>query len=75
MRCGLYEPCHKERLGGISEYERAKGFYIIGADFIEGLPKKLTILHLLPKSGEISPRMGWVSWDWLFQTGQEWNLC
>jgi aspartate carbamoyltransferase catalytic subunit len=43
----------KERFGDLSEYERVRGSYIINADFLKGLNKKITILHPLPRVDEI----------------------
>ena len=47
----------KERFGDLSEYERVKGSYIINEDFLKGLPKKMTILHPLPRVDEINPKV------------------
>jgi aspartate carbamoyltransferase catalytic subunit len=44
----------KERFSDLSEYERVKGSYIINRQFIDGLNKKITILHPLPRVDEIS---------------------
>lgn len=47
----------KERFSDISEYEKVKGRYIIDNSFLEGLKKKITILHPLPRVDEISPEV------------------
>jgi aspartate carbamoyltransferase catalytic subunit len=44
----------KERFVDLSEYERAKGSYIINRDFLDRLKKKIIILHPLPRVDEIS---------------------
>ena len=47
----------KERFANISDYEGVKGSYIINAKFLEGLKKKITILHPLPRVDEIHPEV------------------
>lgn len=47
----------KERFANISDYEKVKGSYIINAKFLEGLKKKITILHPLPRVDEIHPEV------------------
>jgi aspartate carbamoyltransferase len=47
----------KERFANISDYEEVKGSYIINAKFLEGLKKKITILHPLPRVDEIHPEV------------------
>ena len=47
----------KERFANISDYEAVKGSYIINAKFLEGLKKKITILHPLPRVDEIHPEV------------------
>jgi aspartate carbamoyltransferase catalytic subunit len=44
----------KERFGDLSEYERAKGSYVINRAFLDRLKKKIIILHPLPRVDEIS---------------------
>ena len=45
----------KERFADLSEYEKVKGSYIINREFVDGLKKKITILHPLPRVDEIHP--------------------
>ncbi len=45
----------KERFADVSEYEKVKGSYILYRDFVDGLKKKITILHPLPRVDEIHP--------------------
>ncbi len=45
----------KERFADVSEYEKVKGSYIIYREFVDGLKKKITILHPLPRVDEIHP--------------------
>jgi aspartate carbamoyltransferase len=45
----------KERFGDLSEYEKVRGSYIVNREFIDGLKKKITILHPLPRVDEINP--------------------
>jgi aspartate carbamoyltransferase catalytic subunit len=45
----------KERFADLSEYEKVKGSYVIDQDFLNQLRKKITILHPLPRVGEIHP--------------------
>ncbi len=45
----------KERFADLSEYEKVKGSYIIYREFVDGLKKKITILHPLPRVDEIHP--------------------
>lgn len=47
----------KERFSDLSEYERVKGSFIIDGEFLERLKKKITILHPLPRVGEIHPEV------------------
>ena len=47
----------KERFANVSDYEAVKGSYIINAKFLEGLKKKITILHPLPRVDEIHPEV------------------
>ncbi len=47
----------KERFANVSDYEGVKGSYIINAKFLEGLKKKITILHPLPRVDEIHPEV------------------
>ena len=47
----------KERFEDLSEYERIKGSYVINGDFVNGLNKKITILHPLPRVDEINPEI------------------
>lgn len=47
----------KERFANVSDYEKVKGSYIINAKFLEGLKKKITILHPLPRVDEIHPEV------------------
>jgi aspartate carbamoyltransferase catalytic subunit len=47
----------KERFTNVSDYEKVKGSYIINAKFLEGLKKKITILHPLPRVDEINPEV------------------
>lgn len=47
----------KERFANVSDYEEVKGSYIINAKFLEGLKKKITILHPLPRVDEIHPEV------------------
>jgi aspartate carbamoyltransferase catalytic subunit len=44
----------KERFTDLTEYERVKGSYVIDAEFLRKLKKKITILHPLPRVDEIS---------------------
>ena len=41
----------------VSEYEQVKGSYVINAEFLKGLKKKITILHPLPRVDEIHPEV------------------
>ena len=45
----------KERFENLLEYERVKGSYVINADLLKELKKKVTILHPLPRVDEIHP--------------------
>jgi aspartate carbamoyltransferase catalytic subunit len=45
----------KERFENLSDYERVKGSYIINAEFLKRLGKKIVILHPLPRVDEINP--------------------
>lgn len=45
----------KERFADLAEYERVKGSYVIDAAFLDGLGKKITIMHPLPRVNEINP--------------------
>jgi aspartate carbamoyltransferase catalytic subunit len=47
----------KERFANVADYEKVKGSYIINAKFMEGLKKKITILHPLPRVDEIHPEV------------------
>jgi aspartate carbamoyltransferase len=47
----------KERFEDVSEYERVKGCYVINENFLTRLKNKITILHPLPRVGEISPEV------------------
>jgi aspartate carbamoyltransferase len=47
----------KERFADLSEYEKAKGSYIIDREFLDRLKKKITILHPLPRVDEIHPEV------------------
>jgi aspartate carbamoyltransferase catalytic subunit len=47
----------KERFANVSDYEEVKGSYIINAKFLEGLNKKITLLHPLPRVDEIHPEV------------------
>ncbi|MGZ3493133.1 MAG: aspartate carbamoyltransferase [Thermodesulfobacteriota bacterium] len=44
----------KERFSDLSEYEKAKGSYILSKSFLDRIKKKITILHPLPRVDEIS---------------------
>jgi len=44
----------KERFTDLTEYERVRGSYVINAEFLKKLKKKITILHPLPRVDEIS---------------------
>jgi aspartate carbamoyltransferase catalytic subunit len=45
----------KERFADPAEYEKVKGAYILNAEFLKGVPKKVTIMHPLPRVDEINP--------------------
>ncbi len=47
----------KERFEDVTEYEQVKGSYVIDKKFLEGLKKKVVILHPLPRVDEISPEV------------------
>jgi len=47
----------KERFTDLTEYERVKGSYVIDGEFLKKLKKKITILHPLPRVGEIRPEV------------------
>jgi len=44
----------KERFGDPAEYERLKGSYVLTREMVERINPNLTILHPLPRVGEIS---------------------
>jgi len=44
----------KERFSDLSEYEKAKGSYILNKSFLDRIKKKMIILHPLPRVDEIS---------------------
>jgi aspartate carbamoyltransferase catalytic subunit len=45
----------KERFTDLSEYEKVRGVYVIDEGLLKGLPRKIIILHPLPRVDEISP--------------------
>jgi aspartate carbamoyltransferase catalytic subunit len=45
----------KERFPDALEYEKVKDAYCLDADLLAGVPKKLRILHPLPRVNEIAP--------------------
>ncbi len=44
----------KERLADPSDYDRIKGSYVLNCEVLEGAPKVVTVMHHLPRVGELA---------------------